>query len=80
MSELYKQDQFVTMGEIPAVMESIGIHKGFSRASLNRKIVSGEFDVPYIKSGGVKLFRPTEIVSWWNSRPRFKGSNEEAVA
>jgi hypothetical protein len=70
--ELYKQDQFVTMGEIPSVMASIGITKGFSRATINRKIRQGLFDVPFIISGGTKLFRPTQIVSWWNGLPRHR--------
>jgi len=56
----------ITLGQIPTLMEELGINRGFSRASINRKILDGKFDVLCIKSGHTRLWRPTDIISWWN--------------
>tara|TARA_R110000796_G_C14449770_1_gene423301 strand:+ start:281 stop:532 length:252 start_codon:yes stop_codon:yes gene_type:complete len=59
---------FILLGEIPALMQELGINRGFSRASINRKILDGTFNVKCIKSGQTRLWRPTDIISWWNSQ------------
>ena len=64
-----EMDRFFTLKEIPNVMEAIGVKRGFSRSSLNRKISQGKFDVPYIMSGATRLFRPQDIISHWNNQP-----------
>jgi len=79
MGELYKQDKWVTLQEVPEVMRSIGVEKGFSRAALARKMRNGSFDVKYHLSGKTKLFRPTDIVAWWNSQPYYQGASEQPI-
>ena len=60
---IYNNDKFVTAKQIPEVLSSIGIEKGFTKASVYRKIASGEFDVPYIISGRTKLWKPSDIIA-----------------
>ena len=59
---------FITLGEIPTLMKELGISRGFSRASINRKILDGTFDVKCIKSGSTRLWNPEHIISWWNTQ------------
>ena len=59
---------YITLGEIPTLMDELGISRGFSRASINRKILNGTFNVKCIKSGATRLWNPQDIISWWNSQ------------
>ncbi|MDC0032275.1 hypothetical protein OAJ23_02330 [Pelagibacteraceae bacterium] len=68
-----EMDRFITLKEIPNVMEAIGVKRGFSRSSLNRKIAQGNFDVPYIMSGHTRLFRPSDVIAHWNRLPKQVG-------
>jgi len=62
---------YITLGEIPSLMAELGINRGFSRASINRKILNETFDVKCIHSGHTRLWRPCDIISWWNSQEMF---------
>ncbi len=77
---IYNNDKFVTAKQIPEVLSSIGIEKGFTKASVYRKIASGQFDVPYIISGRTKLWKPSDIIAWWNRKPKFLGPNAKEVS
>ena len=45
-------------------MKNIGIPRGFEQGTVNRKIKSGEFDVPYIKIGLDRYFKDSDILKW----------------
>lgn len=77
---IYNNDKYVTAKQIPEVLSSIGIERGFSKASLYRKMETGEFDVPYHLSGRTKLWKPSDIIAWWNRKPQFTGPNIKQVS
>ena len=79
-AELYNGDKYVTAKQIPGVLSHIGIDRGFSKASLYRKMANEEFDVPYILSGRTKLWKPSDIIAWWNRKPTFVGPNKKQVS
>ena len=57
---------FVSTKEIAGIMAKMGVHRGFGRSSINRKIAEGIFDVPFIISGNQRLYRPRDIIAYWN--------------
>tara|TARA_R100000697_G_scaffold72250_1_gene84650 strand:- start:151 stop:414 length:264 start_codon:yes stop_codon:yes gene_type:complete len=77
---VFNNDKYVTAKQIPEVLSSIGIERGFSKASLYRKLADGTFDVPYHISGRTKLWKPSEIIAWWNRQPRFEGPDRKIIS
>ena len=77
---IYNQDRYITAKQIPEVLASIGIERGFSKANLYRKMADGTFDVPYHLSGRTKLWKPSAIIAWWNSQPTYSGPDRQIVS
>jgi len=65
----YNYPRFITLEEIPDIMSIMGINRGFSRASLNRKIADGTFNVPCIKEGNCRYFKAKDIIAYLDNKP-----------
>lgn len=66
---------FISTKEIASIMAKIGVHRGFGRSSINRKIAEGSFDVPFIISGNQRLFRPRDVIAYWNRQSTYTPGN-----
>ena len=58
------QKDYLTVRHVSAFMEQLGIVRGFSIDSINRKLAKGQFPKPHLKSSNTRYWTKHDITDW----------------